>query len=134
YGRRPRPYERLERDDELVGEPVDEPDEEWRPEPGWRPVSGAPAGRSTSGAPVGRSGAGTPGGRRGRRWADEPEPGDEPPARHSAEEAVSAGGRWASVRTDERGSELRVGERRASRHSYDDGSEVRIEDRWASVR
>ena len=41
--------------------------------------------------------------------------------------------RWASVRSDDRGRELRMGERRAAMHADDSGTELRIEDRWASV-
>lgn len=48
---------------------------------------------------------------------------------------VRTGDRWASVRSDENGRELRMGERRAAMHSdaYG-GTELRIEDRWAAVR
>jgi hypothetical protein len=42
--------------------------------------------------------------------------------------------RWASVRSDDRGRELRMGERRAALHADESGTEFRMEDRWASVR
>ncbi|MGK5442841.1 hypothetical protein ACSNN7_13645 [Micromonospora sp. URMC 105] len=45
---------------------------------------------------------------------------------------VRAGDRWAEVRDDGRGREVRVGERRAELHA--DGAEFRVQDRWASVR
>ncbi|MFK3981684.1 hypothetical protein ACI2K4_15055 [Micromonospora sp. NPDC050397] len=45
-----------------------------------------------------------------------------------------SGDRWASVRTDERGSELRMGERRAAVRADESGTEMRVEDRWASMR
>ncbi|MFI6759240.1 hypothetical protein ACIBF5_08870 [Micromonospora sp. NPDC050417] len=45
-----------------------------------------------------------------------------------------AGDRWASVRNDERGSELRMGERRAAVRADESGTELRVEDRWASMR
>ncbi|MFC0007965.1 hypothetical protein [Micromonospora siamensis] len=46
--------------------------------------------------------------------------------------AMSSGDIWAEVREDERGRELRVGERRAEVHA--DGGGYRVRDRWASVR
>jgi hypothetical protein len=46
----------------------------------------------------------------------------------------AAGDRWAAVRSDDRGRELRMGERRAEVHSDASGTELRIEDRWAAVR
>jgi hypothetical protein len=42
--------------------------------------------------------------------------------------------RWASVHSDDRAAELRMGERRAAMRSAEGGTEVRIEDRWAAVR
>jgi hypothetical protein len=42
--------------------------------------------------------------------------------------------RWAALRNDDHGSELRMGERRASLRSDENGSELRIEDRWAAIR
>lgn len=47
---------------------------------------------------------------------------------------VRAADRWAALRSDEHGRELRMGERRASVHADETGSEVRIEDRWAAIR
>jgi hypothetical protein len=38
------------------------------------------------------------------------------------------------VRSDDRGREVRMGERRAAMHADESGSEMRIEDRWAAVR
>ncbi|GHJ46446.1 hypothetical protein Cs7R123_37880 [Catellatospora sp. TT07R-123] len=64
--------------------------------------------------------------RRGRRYADEED--DRRPD-------LSAGDRWASIRSDDRGRELRMGERRADlRSDGSGGTELRIEDRWAAVR
>jgi hypothetical protein len=45
-----------------------------------------------------------------------------------------AGGRWAAMRADDRGRELRLGERRASVRSDGRGTEYRVEDRWAALR
>jgi hypothetical protein len=42
--------------------------------------------------------------------------------------------RWASLSSDERGRELRMGERRTAMQSDVSGTDVRIEDRWAAVR
>ena len=42
--------------------------------------------------------------------------------------------RWVSRRADERGEELRLGERRAAMRADGAGTEMRIEDRWAAVR
>jgi hypothetical protein len=42
--------------------------------------------------------------------------------------------RWVSRRADERGEELRLGERRAAMRASEAGTEMRIEDRWAAVR
>jgi hypothetical protein len=42
--------------------------------------------------------------------------------------------RWSSRHADDRGEELRLGERRAAMRASDSGTEVRIEDRWAAVR
>lgn len=117
YGDRPRRYEP---DDEPAGEHADSTTRggSWQREEDWRPISAAPVSRSRS-----------------RRHPAERDTDGERPSRRAADApAAAAGGRWASVRTDDRGSELRVGERRASRHSYEDGDEVRIEDRWATVR
>lgn len=47
---------------------------------------------------------------------------------------MRTGGRWAAVRDDEHGREVRVGERRAAVHADGGGTEYRVEDRWASVR
>ncbi|MFU8854465.1 hypothetical protein ACNAW0_26315, partial [Micromonospora sp. SL1-18] len=47
---------------------------------------------------------------------------------------LRAGNRWASVRDDERGREIQVGERRAAVHAAGAGTEYRVEDHWASVR
>jgi hypothetical protein len=48
---------------------------------------------------------------------------------------LRAGDRWASVRADDRGREVRMGERRAAMHADGfGGTELRIEDRWAAVR
>lgn len=49
-------------------------------------------------------------------------------------EGASQGDRWASVHSDEHGSELRMGERRSSVRSDGHGTEMRVEDRWAAVR
>ncbi|MEU8069468.1 hypothetical protein AB0B20_06910 [Micromonospora sp. NPDC049151] len=47
---------------------------------------------------------------------------------------MSAGNRWAAVRDDGAGREIRLGERRAAVHADGGGTEYRVEDRWASVR
>lgn len=47
---------------------------------------------------------------------------------------MRAGDRWAAVRDDENGRELRVGERRAEVHADATGTEYRVADRWAAVR
>jgi hypothetical protein len=60
-----------------------------------------------------------------------PEPAGDGAGRVSG---VQAGDRWASLRSDDRGREVRVGEWRAAAHTDESGSEVRIEDRWASMR
>jgi hypothetical protein len=67
--------------------------------------------------------------RGGRRRAPEP---DEPDSDRI--NGVRASDRWASVRSDDRGREYRMGERRAAMQSDESGTEVRIEDRWAAVR
>lgn len=71
--------------------------------------------------------------RAGRRRAPEPEPEWE---QRDLEPypGVRLGDRWAEARSDGRGRELRLGERRASVSTTDTGSHVRIEDRWAAVR
>ncbi|GII25170.1 hypothetical protein [Planosporangium mesophilum] len=67
--------------------------------------------------------------RDGRRRAQRPE------EEHSGRiTGVQAGDRWASVRSDDRGHEMRMGERRTAMHADGSGTEVRIEDRWAAVR
>ena len=48
--------------------------------------------------------------------------------------SLRAGGRWASVRSDEHGQELRMGERRAAAHADESGAQLHVEDRWAAVR
>ncbi len=58
---------------------------------------------------------------------DEPETGNGWTGMH-------AGDRWAEVREDDRGRELRMGERRAAVHRDETGTAMRIEDRWAEVR
>ncbi|MDM4721258.1 hypothetical protein QTQ03_17220 [Micromonospora sp. WMMA1363] len=45
-----------------------------------------------------------------------------------------AGDRWAAVRDDDRGRELRMGELRAELHTDQVGTEFRVADRWAAVR
>jgi hypothetical protein len=67
---------------------------------------------------------------RGGRWKDD----DAEPASVDRFDAGSAPSRWASRHTDDRGEELRLGERRAAMRSSDSGTEMRIEDRWAAVR
>jgi hypothetical protein len=57
------------------------------------------------------------------------EPADEPNW-----SGMRTGDRWAAVRTDERGQELRMGSRRAAVRSDDTGTELHLEDRWAQVR
>lgn len=47
---------------------------------------------------------------------------------------LHAGDRWAEMRDDERGREVRVGERRAAAHADATGSAYRVEDRWAALR
>jgi hypothetical protein len=59
---------------------------------------------------------------------------DDDPAADDRWSGMRAGDRWASVRSDEHGSELRMGERRAAMHAAESGTELRIEDRWAAVR
>ncbi|GAA1754114.1 hypothetical protein [Luedemannella helvata] len=49
-------------------------------------------------------------------------------------EGTAHGDRWAAVRADEHGRELRVGEHRSSVRSDAHGTEMRVEDRWAAVR
>ncbi|WP_456245957.1 hypothetical protein [Longispora urticae] len=46
----------------------------------------------------------------------------------------SAGESWAEVRSDERGGEVRMGERRAELRTDEYGQELRVADRWASIR
>ncbi len=72
--------------------------------------------------------------RGGRRRALEPE--WSPTSEESLEPypGVRVGDRWAEVRSDSHGRELRMGERRASVSTTDTGSHVRVEDRWAAVR
>lgn len=65
--------------------------------------------------------------RGGRRRAPEPDDADRITG-------VRASDRWTSVRSDDRGREYRMGERRAAMQSDESGTEVRIEDRWAAVR
>ncbi|MGW4464577.1 hypothetical protein [Micromonospora sp. NPDC004704] len=69
--------------------------------------------------------------RAGRYDRDEP---DDPGYEGDPHWSGGAGDRWASVRRDERGSELRMGERRAAVRADDSGTEMRVEDRWASMR
>lgn len=71
--------------------------------------------------------------RGGRRRAPEPEWPDQRDD-FGPYPGVHTGDRWAEVRDDGRGRELRLGERRTSVSSTDTGSQVRIEDRWAAVR
>lgn len=47
---------------------------------------------------------------------------------------VQAADRWASIRSDDRGQELQVGEWRTTLHTDRSGAELRVEDRWAAVR
>jgi hypothetical protein len=78
-----------------------------------------------------------------RSWHDE-EPHRHEPHRHRGGagptelagrwDEMSAGDRWASVRSDERGRELRLGERRSSVHADQRGSEMHVEDRWTALR
>jgi hypothetical protein len=63
------------------------------------------------------------------RWLRERRPDDDQPY-----SGVSAGDRWAAVRTGDGGRELRLGERRAELQADAGGAELRVEDRWASVR
>ena len=44
------------------------------------------------------------------------------------------GDRWAEVRSDDRGRELRMAERHAERHVDETGTQLRIVDRWSTVR
>jgi hypothetical protein len=78
-----------------------------------------------------RSGSHSWSGERQDRWrASEPEKSD-----HSGRiTGVHAGDRWTSVRSDDRGHEVRMGERRAAMEANGSGTELRIEDRWAAVR
>ncbi|GAA2047423.1 hypothetical protein [Polymorphospora rubra] len=64
------------------------------------------------------------------RWGTGPRAVEAPPAEYAHRSA----NRWASLRSDERGSELRVGERRATAHADGSGAELHVEDRWATVR
>jgi hypothetical protein len=58
-----------------------------------------------------------------------------PTTRRSAEDGYTrSGDRWASVRADEHGRELLMGEHRQAVRSDGLGTEMHIEDRWASVR
>ncbi|SCL14768.1 hypothetical protein [Micromonospora inyonensis] len=66
------------------------------------------------------------------RWDGYPSREDHP--RPDPDWRTSAGGRWATVRDDEHGRELRMGERRAALHADGDGTELRVEDHWAAVR
>ncbi|HEY6595236.1 MAG TPA: hypothetical protein VI011_14250 [Asanoa sp.] len=63
------------------------------------------------------------------RWLRERRRDDDQPY-----SGVSAGDRWAAVRTGGGGRELRLGERRAELQADEAGAELRVEDRWASVR
>ncbi len=65
-------------------------------------------------------------GRHERRYDDRSDDGDKG--------WEASADRWASVRSDDGGQELRMGERRSSVRSDERGSEYRVEDRWAALR
>jgi hypothetical protein len=60
--------------------------------------------------------------------------GSEPAVDGEVLDPGPARSRWSSRHADDRGEELRLGERRAAMRASDSGTEVRIEDRWAAVR
>ncbi|WP_407566926.1 hypothetical protein [Polymorphospora sp. A560] len=64
------------------------------------------------------------------RWDSEPRAVEAAPTGYAHRSA----NRWASLRSDEHGSELRVGERRAAAHADGSGAQLHVEDRWATVR
>jgi hypothetical protein len=77
-----------------------------------------------------------------QRGGEEPDPRRyEPEEDHTGDPAddgywssLRAGGRWATVRSDDHGREVRMGERRAAMRADESGTELRVEDRWAAVR
>jgi hypothetical protein len=104
-------------------------------------------GRGSGGEGRGSGGEGRGSGSEGRRSrayeADEDDPAEERWSSGRAGDGAwssrrsgpgSVEDRWATVRSDERGRELRIGERRTAMHADESGTELRIEDRWASVR
>ncbi|GAA1822494.1 hypothetical protein GCM10009682_48560 [Luedemannella flava] len=74
----------------------------------------------------------------GRRRRETGEAREARPRREAAVdrewEGHAHGDRWAEVRSDEHGRELRMGEHRSSVRSDANGTEMRVEDRWAAVR
>ncbi|BCL14374.1 hypothetical protein [Micromonospora sagamiensis] len=111
-----------------------------RPDPDWRTSAGGRYGGADEryGHPGGERSGPTGGDSRSRRGApDRPDPGPAYPSGDAGADdwsEVRAGGRWATVRDDEHGRELRMSERRAALHADGDGTELRVEDHWAAVR
>jgi hypothetical protein len=84
-------------------------------------VYGAPSRRGAGDRHFGREG--------------QPEPRRPTPAGYTADDGYArSGDRWASVRADDRGRELVMGERRRAVRRDGSGTEMHIEDRWAAVR
>ncbi|HEX2773044.1 MAG TPA: hypothetical protein VHN18_11530 [Micromonosporaceae bacterium] len=62
------------------------------------------------------------------------EPAGQPRAAERASRSWRAEDRWASVRDDAEGREVRVGQRRAAVRADDTGTDMRVEDRWVAVQ
>jgi hypothetical protein len=65
-------------------------------------------------------------------WRDHGEDGD--PGNDPRWSAMRGGDRWAEVRQDEHGRELRMAERRTAIRTDETGTQMRIVDRWSTVR
>jgi hypothetical protein len=109
--------------------PADEPEEESWTDRKLRERYGRPSRAHSRAEPADEEPWAARSARRGR-WSD-----DEPAAGSGdLLDGGAAPARWASRHTDDRGEELRLGERRAAMRSNESGTEMRIEDRWAAVR
>jgi hypothetical protein len=65
-------------------------------------------------------------------WRDHGE--DDDPGNDPRWSAMRGGDRWAEVRQDEHGRELRMAERRTAIRTDETGTQMRIVDRWSTVR